>query len=906
MAQNLAVGLVPQSAALRHARPAPRRMSARTAVFALFLAYGLVGLGLGLYAIWADRQSVIASTERTTADLSRLLEDHFLNALRATDVALARVTDAMARGEPARGEPDKAVGAGGDMIRSMGSSPHIASLFLVDADGKVTVAPGAGPASAPAPAPAPPVDGRDFFLALKAGAPDTIGQVTRDPWTGAYVFPVARRLVSPSGEFAGAVVANIQVSFFKALYHGLNLGSAPGLGVYRLDGTILVREPLPEADIGRNMSKSPVFTTYLPQSAIGTYHGRSAYDGVERIVSYRKVDSPPLLVWVALSQDDALTDWWWRAVQTAILTLVGLTLTSWLASRALRAIERERTAEEQLFLEKEQADITLLSIADGVLTTDAQGRVRYANPAARRLLNRSPGDLEGQLAASVLPLMNEALHTPLADPVAACLEAGRHVDANDDAILLRADGVEVAVEVSATPMHNRRGDVTGTVVAVRDVAQERRLHRMLEHQAAHDPLTGLLNRRAFEQRLRQALSETKDGESAWLCYVDLDQFKLINDTCGHLAGDELLKQVARQLRAGAREGDVVARMGGDEFGVLFSHSTRNMAYEMAEKIRRRLSELRFAWGSQSFTTSGSFGLVPIQERSGSLYDLLSAADRACYVAKNRGRNRIHLAEALDEATSAFGGEMRWAHATIHALEQDRLMLYGQPIRPLRPGAGGMHMEILVRMRGDDNSVVSPGAFIPAAERYNLMNRLDGWVVHHAINAFAGTPAGTGTVAVNLSAQSLCDDEFLGFVLAEIDESGIAPSVLCFEITETAAMTNLTRAQDVIRTLKGRGCRFALDDFGSGLSSFAYLKSLPVDFLKIDGSFVRHIAESTLDRAFVQSINDIGHLMGIETIAEYVESDEIVAVLREIGVDYAQGYAIGKPAPLATLVKAPAV
>ncbi|WP_168220515.1 EAL domain-containing protein [Azospirillum thermophilum] len=569
-----------------------------------------------------------------------------------------------------------------------------------------------------------------------------------------------------------------------------------------------------------------------------------------------------------------------------------------LAVRHGDATRARAAAEEQLFREKEQAEATLLSIADGVLTTDAEGRVRYANPAAVRLLNRRMEDIRGQMVDHVLILVDEAHHTPLPDPAIACLQGARVADAGAETLLVRPDGQPVAVEVTAAPMHDRQGGIVGAVVALRNVAKERQLGRMLAYQAAHDPLTGLMNRRAFEERLKAALAEAQDGDgqAQWLCYVDLDQFKLINDTCGHLAGDELLKQVAAELKCCARDGDLVARTGGDEFSVLTHPASRDSAYELADRMRRALTDLHFVWQSQSFSTSGSFGLVPVRQRSGSLYDLMSAADRACYVAKDRGRNRIHVADSQDEATRRIGSEMRWVHETIRALEQDRLLLYWQPFRPLRPPFDEVHGEILVRMRAEDGSIVPPGAFIPAAERYNLMRDVDRWIVSRVLASLAAGGVAGATVSVNLSAQSLCDDDFLGFVLSALDSTGVDPRLLCFEVTETAAMSNLTRARQMIEALKGRGCRFSLDDFGSGLSSFAYLKNLPVDYLKIDGSFVRHIVEDRLDRAFVQSINDIGHLMGIETIAEYVETPAIEAVLRDLGVDFAQGYAVARPAP----------
>ncbi|MGE5504978.1 MAG: EAL domain-containing protein [Actinomycetota bacterium] len=559
-----------------------------------------------------------------------------------------------------------------------------------------------------------------------------------------------------------------------------------------------------------------------------------------------------------------------------------------------------RFAERQLSAEKEQAEITLGSIADGVLTLDRDGRIAYLNPAAQRLLGTVHGDAVGRPVSDLFTLRLDEGKSALPNPALECLRSGRAAETTQDAVLVRRDSSEVPIQVAATPVRDAEGHTTGVVTVLRDVAQERRLQRLVAHQASHDFLTGMTNRQTFEAMLSQAMAEARrhDDCDHWLCYFDLDQFKVVNDTCGHRAGDDLLKLVASETRATLRDVDVAARMGGDEFAVLLRRCSRESAYEIIERLRRRLSDLRFSTGHEIFATSASFGLVPIHADSGTLYDLLAASDSACYVAKERGRNRIHLADPHDEAVLRFGGEMKWAQATVRALEQDRLALYVQPIQPLGPGHPP-HAEVLVRMLGDDGALVPPGAFIPAAERYNLMRDVDRWVMRSTLRRLAATTAARDTVfAVNLSAQSLNDDDFLGFALAEIDASNIEPTRLTFEITETAAIGNLLRAREVIGALKIRGVRFALDDFGSGLSSFAYLKNLPVDFLKIDGSFVRHVVDDELDRAFVASINEIGHLMGIATIAEYVENAEIMAVLRDIGVDYGQGYGIAPPMPFA--------
>lgn len=558
-------------------------------------------------------------------------------------------------------------------------------------------------------------------------------------------------------------------------------------------------------------------------------------------------------------------------------------------------------AEQQLCEEKAWAEATLRSITDGVVTTDPDGRVICMNPAAERLVRRC-GDTTGRPLEDLFSVVDDLTRAPLKLPALLSIAEDRAVDTGLDALLVRSDGREVPIQASAAPMHRADGSVAGAVVVMRDVAQERRLQRLLVHQASHDALTGLANRSAFEMMLTQALAEARRHPDAglWLCYVDLDQFKMINDSCGHQAGDQLLQQVALELKAAVRDCDMVARMGGDEFAVLLKRCTQDGAIQIIDRMRRRLSEYRFAWQEQSFLTSGSFGLVPLHAGSGSLYDLLSAADSACYIAKERGRNRIHLADGQDEAVRQYGGEIKWAHETIRALEDDRLCLYFQPIKPLKH-SGGLHVEVLVRMMDTEGRLVAPGVFIPAAERYNLMRDVDRWVLRETLRTFANTPSDS-VVSVNLSAQSLCDDEFLGFALDAIALSGIDPRVLCFEVTETAAMSNLVRAQEVIRALQAQGCRFALDDFGSGLSSFGYLKNLPIDYLKIDGSFVKNILDQPLDRAFVQSMSDLGHLMGIAIIAEYVENEEVERVLCDIGVDFAQGYGIAPPRPISVLFR----
>ncbi len=444
----------------------------------------------------------------------------------------------------------------------------------------------------------------------------------------------------------------------------------------------------------------------------------------------------------------------------------------------------------------------------------------------------------------------------------------------------------------------------GFVTSYTDITETHRLSKQLSHQATHDALTELPNRRAFEEQLERALGQAREhGVEHAMCYLDLDQFKVINDTCGHVAGDELLRQLGQTLHAKVRRRDVLARLGGDEFGVLLGECTLAEARRVAGALRAAVEEFRFLWEGKSFRLGVSIGLVPVTAGSGSVTEVLSAADAACYAAKDQGRNRIHLFNEDDAALARRQGEMQWVVRIQHALDEDRLRLDAQPIVPLDGASDeGSHYELLLRMLDDRGRPVSPGQFLPAAERYNLMGRLDRWVVRHAFERLAADPAALEELfacTINLSGQSFSDDEFLGFVVGELERTGVPPEKFVFEVTETAAISNLATATRFMNALKGIGCRFALDDFGSGLSSFGYLKTLPVDFLKIDGMFVKDILDDPIDHAMVKCINEIGHVMGKRTIAEFVENDAVRERLRVIGVDYVQGYGVGRPQPFVT-------
>ncbi len=426
-----------------------------------------------------------------------------------------------------------------------------------------------------------------------------------------------------------------------------------------------------------------------------------------------------------------------------------------------------------------------------------------------------------------------------------------------------------------------------------DVTHMRDMTRQMAYQAAHDPLTGLINRREFEVRLQAALDN--HGHHV-LCYMDLDQFKIVNDTCGHIAGDELLKQITSILRAKLRESDTLARLGGDEFGLLLGGCNIENATHIAQNLLTTVEDYRFTWDKKVFKIGVSIGIVPISEQGDSVTDILSAADTACYLAKEHGRSRYHVYNPHDESVNRHTSEMNWTHHIQDALDRNRFILYGQEILSLKKEKD-CYYEVLIRMQGEDGNDIPPMAFLPAAERFGLIKSIDRWVITHALQVLKEPTFQHVRFSINLSGQSLGDRSTMNFVVQQITDTEINPERICFEITETAMIANLSAAMKFIETLRGLGCKFALDDFGSGFSSFAYLRNLPVDYIKIDGSFVRDMISNPMNAAMVESITQIGHKMGLTTVAEYVENEETIAALRIIGVDYAQGYGVNKPMPL---------
>ncbi|KPJ95926.1 MAG: hypothetical protein AMJ53_01765 [Gammaproteobacteria bacterium SG8_11] len=565
-------------------------------------------------------------------------------------------------------------------------------------------------------------------------------------------------------------------------------------------------------------------------------------------------------------------------------------------------ITDRKMAENALFREKEKAQVTLRSIGDAVLTTDKNGIVEYAIPATELLLELSAASMIGKRYDEVICFYDSNTRAPKNNPIARCLENQTPEVMDEHSLVISNNQHEHVVDITVAPICANNGELNGCVLVAHDVTEMHSMARMLNYQATHDELTGLINRREFEVRLSQSLENARiDSQEHALIYMDMDNFKIVNDSCGHLAGDELLKQFCALLKTHVRNTDTFARLGGDEFAVLLIGCPMQQAKNIAAEIQERVQEFRFLWNDRSFEVGVSMGITLITSQSNSSTEVLNNADSACYVAKNAGRNLTHVYNENDVVVQQHRGEMQWVQRITHALAENRFTLYYQAIQSISStGSKAEHFEILVRMLDEQGTLIGPQSFIPAAERYQLMTAIDRWVIKAAFTSLAEHNASNGEqwrFSINLSGQSLSDPELLDFIIDTQSKAELNPQWICFEITETAAITNLSHAKKFITFLKQIGFRFALDDFGSGMSSFAYLRELNIDFLKIDGAFVKQIDQNRIDYAMVSSINQIGQLMGIKTIAEFVENDHILELIKALQIDFAQGYGIDKPKPL---------
>ncbi|HBC55644.1 MAG TPA: hypothetical protein DCZ03_00635, partial [Gammaproteobacteria bacterium] len=560
-------------------------------------------------------------------------------------------------------------------------------------------------------------------------------------------------------------------------------------------------------------------------------------------------------------------------------------------------LSAQKQAESAFKKERERVLATLNSIADAVITTDTSGQIEYMNPVAEKLSGWASHQAIGQSFQEIFKLVDGDSR----EPIELSIELENHYAQDEHDILISRSGSEYAVWCKVTPLLDPSGHEGGSVVVMHNLTELRGVQEVVAYQAAHDDLTGLKNRKYFEEKVQVAIEDAVlHGHTHAVCYLDLDQFKVINDTCGHAAGDELIRQISRQLQQLITSPNLLCRFGGDEFGVLLWHVTSEQVDDISEQIRQVIVNLNFEWMGQKCEVGVSIGVVLIDESSNNLAEILSTVDTACFVAKESGRNRIQKCRPGDPVLAVHYGEMEWVNRIQRAIKEGKFCLYSQKIESL--GDDNLpHFEVLVRMIDDRGGVISPTSYIRAAERYRLMPAIDRWVVHHAFALLGSVPQVSDQpeylANINISGQSLSEESFLEYVLEQIEAFNIDPQSICFEITETAVIEHISRAKHFMATLKKKGILFALDDFGSGLSSFAYLKQLEVDFLKIDGALVRDIAHNELDYAMVRAIQELGKQIHVKTIAEFVENEVILEKLEALGVDYVQGYAIHRPSPL---------
>lgn len=572
-------------------------------------------------------------------------------------------------------------------------------------------------------------------------------------------------------------------------------------------------------------------------------------------------------------------------------------------------ITERKQQDLAIFAAQELAQLTLSSIDRAIVTINVRGTIKYFNPIAEKLSGWNRDEVQGELFTEILHFVDEETRAAVIDPIAKVLTENQSISLADQTILIARDGTEYAIDNSVSPIRASNGKIIGLVLVFNDCTASRQFTRQLSWQATHDALTELFNRQEFERRLQSAIFQAKQHHNCHaVCYLDLDQFKIINDTCGHVAGDELLRQIATTLSKCVRVSDTLARLGGDEFGLLLYQCSLHQAEATAISIKQIIQNFRFVWQGKSFRIGVSIGVAKIDEHTSDLTSILSAADAACYAAKESGRNCVRVYQVSDRELTKQREERQWISRLKQALSEDRFSLYYQKIVPVNDPSAREHYEILLRLE-DRQETVSPMSFIPAAERYGLMSTIDCWVFstflayydlywNHCLSKTGKPPQ--NLFNINLSGVSINNSQLLDFIRDELHRSQFPPQNICFEITETSAIANLEKAAQFINELKAMGFRFALDDFGKGMSSFTYLKNLPVDYLKIDGSFVKNIDSDYINFVMLESFHRISNAMGIKTVAEFVEDSKTLEQLKTIGIDYAQGYGIEQPKPIDSL------
>jgi len=568
-----------------------------------------------------------------------------------------------------------------------------------------------------------------------------------------------------------------------------------------------------------------------------------------------------------------------------------------------RNITHRKSMEASLGRSKLQARVTLESIGEGVITTDMSGIIDYMNEAAEQLVGTTRSFAIGKELPELIALVDETSRESLGNPVSQCLEERRRVNLGRRALLISKQSArEFSTELTASPIRGPDRALAGIVIIFHDVSEMRGLAREMSYQASHDALTGLVNRAEFERRLEVALKSARgEGVGHVVSYLDLDRFKVVNDSCGHMAGDNLLRELATLLKEKVRDSDTVARMGGDEFGMLLVGCPLDKARQIADDVCDSVGDYRFSWHDRAFDIGVSVGLVEVGHESGSAETVLSAADSACYVAKQQGRGRVHVYSARDEILARERGEIHWLKRLQTALKENRFELFVQPIISVAGRVEtGPAAEVLLRMRDEAGKIIPPSQFLSAAERYQLMSHVDRWVVQAALTAISkGTPhlPQGRSCSINLSGQTVNDDDFLEYVVDLLDHTGVTPSKICFEIAESAVVSNLEYTRRFINVLHGIGCQFALDDFGSGVGSFANLKLLSLDYLKLDGSYTRNLEHDSVNREMVTAMVNMARRLDFRVVAEQVEDQETFEAIRELGIDFVQGYVVERPHPL---------
>jgi len=551
-----------------------------------------------------------------------------------------------------------------------------------------------------------------------------------------------------------------------------------------------------------------------------------------------------------------------------------------------------------------RAMATLDAMGEGVITVDTDGHIDYVNHAATQLLGQRFDQVVGKSFPDVASLVEEADRRSLGDPVGKALTSGSRISVGKRAVLVPAAGApERSVEISVSPLRFDGAAIAGVVIVLHDTSELRGLTRQMSYQASHDALTGLVNRREFERRLQEAMDSARAGDvSHALAYLDLDRFKVVNDTCGHTAGDNMLREVASLIKDAVRDSDTVGRIGGDEFALLLVGCPLEKARQIADDVVRSVNDYRFVWKDKIFNIGVSVGLVEIGRDGATIEDIINSADSACYIAKKQGGVHVHVYSAREEASARHRGEIHWLQKLQAALRDNAFELYFQPIvHAQRGGERGPALEVFVRLKAENGQPGTPTSeFIRAAERYRLMPHIDRWVVQAVLSALGRgglkLPEGR-TIAINIAGQTLGDSEFLEFVVDCFDHTGASPGEICFEVTESSVVANMDHARRFIEVLHGMGCEFALDDFGSGLSSFSNLKTLPMDYLKIDGSFIHNLAVDSVNQAVVAAMIELSRSLNFRVVAEQVEDQRSLDAVKRMGIDFVQGFIVGRPQPL---------